>query len=411
MQYMERNKYIEAAYQVVALIGAAAFVFLSQVVLARSLAPDSYGEVSSLFSISSVLGVFASFGFGQFVLNYNVECKESDLGEVIGSALKVTFLLSAVLCAGFFVYTFFGHGGRGVILVLPFMFFVLLQALNTLMFSVHQRSQRYADVAHNRLQIPLIRFGASLFAIVFGIWGFWWALLLAGVGSVYISRKKLKGYLLRGGLLDGVRLIRKSALYGSEALVSIFLLNICAIALGVRGEFAALANINVALSMILATFLAPQAIFVNYLFPKYVIRNNVDPKGLFFEIIKLSGYSLLMGLVVVGLIIWLGEIFINLFFGRAYASAIDVLAILAWAVPIRFFSVGIGCYIATVDFIRFRVLVGVMAILSFFSVVYFFSSCTSVATLYSISFVVSQAALGVGYFAAAVYKMLNFNVG
>jgi len=409
MLYVELKRYVEAVYQVVALLGAAAFIFFSQVILARNLNPEDYGEISSLFSISSVLGVFASFGFGQFILNYSIYCKESELDKVIGSSLRVIFLFSGVMSVGLFFYAVWGRGGGGSIFVFPFMLFVLLQALNTLAFSVHQRFQMYSDVAKNRMQIPFIRMGAALFAILGGVWGFWWALLIAGVGGVLISCGKLKAYLLQGTVLDGIRFMRGSAMFGAEALVSVFLLNICAVALGGGGEFLALANINVALSIILASFLVPQAVFVNYLFPKYVRKNNLDPKSLFFEIMRLSCCSLIVGMAVFGVIVWLGGEFIDLFFGRAYASAVDVLVILAWAVPVRFFSVGIGCYIATSDFIKFRVLVGVAAVLCFFGVVYVFSDHASVAVLYSFAFVISQAVLTVGYLMVAFYKMLSVN--
>lgn len=389
--------------QIAALFGAAFFVFVSQIILARNLDEYTYGQISSLFSLSSVAGVIASFGFGQYLINSvnDDRCKQETRNLILLSLLFSLGVAFSLLGCWFFI-------GDRFIWGLAFFIFVPLQALNNLAFSNAQRALNFSHVAFNRLQVPTLRLVSAVSVFFFDV-DFFLVIffLLSLVLSIKIVFLELSFRLAGSWRLD-FSVIRRSISYGMESLVSVFLLNICVITMGWEKEFESLAAFNVAMSFIVAIYLLPQAVFINYLYPKVIKQDKVDSLRVFRRLLVFACGAAFFSICGVIFLWAAGKDIIGIFYGARYVdTAYVALCILAMSIPFRFFLVAIGNYISTSDSINRRVVSGAISIVAFFGALALLSGERDTLTQYSYAFLFSQIILSLSYMIFSVVKYLE----
>lgn len=379
--------------QIAALMLAAIFIFASQVILARELSVYEFGQISSLYSVSSVLGVFASFGFGSYLLNSKLKGKKYDQ---LVSMLKVSTVWMSFF-SSIFLSLYWLISGDVFLWCLPFIVFIFYQSLNNLAFAVNQSNFDYKKVALNRLEIPFVRCLSScaLFFCSVNLY----LLVLAGF-CIFFVRKLLFVKLVssHASVAFNVTHLKNGFIYGVESFCSVFLLNICAITMGIRGEFSSLAAVNVGFSFILAAYLVPQGFFINYLYPKIVYMNEVDPKGLYSTLAKYAVIAAVIGLLGVLITYLVAHYLILFFYGDNYLDiSVEAMIILSCSLPFRYFLVAFGGYISTYDSIRYKLTSSMIAIASFFYLLVYLLQVINPVEAYSWSFVASQAALAGSY--------------
>ena len=291
---------------------------------------------------------------------------------------------------------------------LAFVSFALLQAMNNFYFSVLQAQEKSKSAAFNRLQIPLIRAIISMLAITISKSGI--TICIALLSTLLIIKKFSRiDFSIKDLFIEKIRPpLKKSFPYALETTLSVIILNIPTLYLASKGEFQALANINIGLSFILASYLLPQAFFVNYLFPKLIKQNNKNPKKLFFNLLILSAASTSLGLAIAAVLISNSNYLITLFFGENYSYTARYLEILAYSIPLRYASIAIGCYIATNDYIIQRALTTLFSLLCFFAFILLSQSeISNLSDVTAYSFTATQLAMALGFYIVATSKYIK----
>ena len=122
---------------------------------------------------------------------------------------------------------------------------------------------------------------------------------------------------------------------------------------------------NVAVTIMVAVYLLPNAIYQSYLLPKLHRWANHD-RSRFLEVYRAGNVGmLLLGVFTSGAILLLTPWVIPLLFGKVYQEAVSLLAILALCAPVRFLAVSIGATLVTQEHMRLKVLyMGIAAVIN-----------------------------------------------
>lgn len=339
-------------------------VFLSQTLIARSFTVQEYGSFATAYRMISLLAPLAGFGLGACWLRvYGKEgcgAKRWIKPSLIlaccttGSSAAVALILGALLGL---------HqrlGGLAYLLT-PLLLFWAASELGRARL---QLEGRYGAMAAWELAFSL---GCFLVAWVIRESGSSVFLLSAGFSLVGLAVSVFHGLraiqmpsakiLMAGKTKDeeehealspGILEVAREAM--PFALAGLFYLlyhQIGVVMLGwMQGEeFAGI--YNVALTVIAAVALLPDAVFQKYLMPKMQHWAEHD-KAHFLRVYKLgNGIMLGSGL---GLMLAVGfgaPKVLPLVFGNAYLESGRLLFILALTVPLRFLCVGVGCALVT----------------------------------------------------------------
>ncbi len=122
---------------------------------------------------------------------------------------------------------------------------------------------------------------------------------------------------------------------------------------------------NVAVTIMVAVYLLPNAIYQSYLLPKLHRWANHD-RSRFLEVYRAGNVGmLLLGVFTSGAILLLTPWVIPLLFGKVYQEAVSLLAILALCAPVRLLAVSIGATLVTQEHMRLKVLyMGIAAVIN-----------------------------------------------
>jgi O-antigen/teichoic acid export membrane protein len=181
------------------------------------------------------------------------------------------------------------------------------------------------------------------------------ALLVANIFSTLIFLKIAKRIFkvsVGKSSLASLRMILGSIPYSINGVVNVaqIQLTVTFAALLFGSKEAAL--FSVAITLLNAIFILPNTIFGLYLLPKYhkldfSVSRNVPLLN--------AAYAFLLGLTIsVGF--WkLSSLVIATLFGAEYRAATEIIEILLWTVPLRFFSTGIGAALLSERLVRWKV--------------------------------------------------------
>lgn len=356
--------------------GTAVFGFVAQFLLARGLQVGDYGRLAALLAVVNVLTPLASCGMGWFWLQvYGEEGRFA--ARWIVPTLRVTVTATAVASLFLGAYIAVSGGGNpGRITVTTMMLVPVLlgQCLAESVSARLQIEERYLLFAVwqfltqlGRVVVVLLMLWTAPHDLGFVLWGY--AIVGAAIAAISIQSVDAmrRGRIRPAGhrddspirALDEIPslwgIFRSSISYG---LITLFYLlysqAIVAIVGALLGHEAA-AMYNVAFLIVTALYLIPSVIYTKYLVGK-IFRWWVHDRGMFTAVFHIGVITqFILGLAFMVLIIATAHELVPLLFGPRYSSAVPILLILAFGIPIRFVGHAYGSAFFSKDNVRRKV--------------------------------------------------------
>lgn len=349
------------------LLGALA-TFLTQVLLARHLAPSDFGLFASAFATIALITPLAGFGVAQYWLKIFGEEGYSALRWMNGS---YKFIITSTLIIMMFLFTwiYLGPNNTATNTVLTFLSLLIIsQILIDLLNVRFQLEEKYLILALWQLTPYLLR----LILIVLLVFTSWAQFNLQTISLIYFSVSILvvitgiKSFIqmLRGNInLKGHKTTQfpttslihpKSWSVMSNAwpfgLGTFFFLvyyqsNIILLNYLVSNEAAGV--YNVAFTVMAAVYLLPGVIYQKYLLPKIHRWANHDTEK-FYDVYRYGIKSMFILGTIAMFGIWTTSFWaIPLLFGNKYTDAVQLLNILALSAPIIFLAFNAGATLVT----------------------------------------------------------------
>lgn len=358
-------------------LSGAGFAFLTQIILARWLGISEFGAFSSVMATVSLVSPFAAFGVAQLWLKvFGLEGTQAI--RWLKSCIKFTVISSLLV---FFSLNVWGMVGdhdeitRQLICILSM--FVFSQMLLELISSRFQLEGKYFNLAIWQFLPHFFRFFLilssafflpTIFDVVFV--GYIYAIvsvIMIFFGSIYLF-SMFKGKI---SLAEHSELISKNYLFLEQpklcevikeswpfgiAAFSYFVYyqsNIILVKYIIGDEAAG--YYNVAFTIISAIYLLPNVIYQRFLLPKFHVWANHDASR-FFSVYQYGiRLMLIIGLLFMILLWFFSSIIIPYIFGEKYNSAVEIINILALAIPCFFLASNAGAVLVTRDNMRLKV--------------------------------------------------------
>lgn len=350
------------------LLGALA-TFLTQVLLARYLAPSDFGLFAAAFATIALITPLAGFGIAQYWLKIFGEEGYTALRWMRGS---YQFIIKSTLIVFIFLFIWILLGPNNLttqnVLIL-LSSFILSQVLIELLSVRYQLEERYLLLAIWQLTPHLLR----LILILVILFTSWMPFNLQTTSLIYfsvnilvvITGAKSLIQMLRGNInLKGHETITqlpanslihpKSWSVMSNAwpfgLAAFFYFiyyqsNIILLNYLVSNEAAGV--YNVAFTVMAAVYLLPSVIYQKYLLPKIHRWANYDTEK-FYDVYRYGIKSMFILGTIAMFGIWATSFWtIPLLFGKEYTNAVELLNILALSAPIIFLAFNAGATLVT----------------------------------------------------------------
>lgn len=350
------------------LLGALA-TFLTQVLLARHLAPSDFGLFAAAFATIALITPLAGFGVAQYWLKVFGEEGYTAIRWMNGSH-KFIIISTLIVMMLLFTWIYLGPNNTATSTVLAFLSLLIIsQILIDLLNVRFQLEEKYLVLALWQLIPYLLR----LILIVLLAFTSWVQFNLQTVSLIYfsvsilvvITGAKSLIQMLRGNInlkghepttqLHSTSLIHpKSWSVMSNAwpfgLGTFFFLvyyqsNIILLNYLVSNESAGV--YNVAFTVMAAVYLLPGVIYQKYLLPKMHRWANHDTEK-FYDVYRYGIKSMFILGTIAMFGVWATSFWaIPLLFGKEYTNAVELLNILALSAPIIFLAFNAGATLVT----------------------------------------------------------------
>lgn len=350
------------------LLGALT-AFLTQVLLARHLAPSDFGLFAAAFATIALITPLAGFGVAQYWLKVFGEEGESALRWVRGSyqfIIKSTFIILLLL----FIWIFLGPNDETTQKVLTLLSsFLISQVLIELLSVRYQLEERYLLLSLWQLTPHLLRL-ILILVISFTPWipfnlqtasliYFSVSILVVITGAKSLIQM-LRGNINLKGHEKAAQLTTTSLIHPNSwsvmsnawpfGLAAFFYFiyyqsNIILLNYLVSNEAAGV--YNVAFTVMAAVYLLPGVIYQKYLLPKMHRWANHDTEK-FYDVYRYGIKSMFILGTTAMFGIWVTSFWaIPLLFGKEYTNAVELLNILALSAPIIFLAFNAGATLVT----------------------------------------------------------------
>lgn len=354
----------------------AALAFLTQVLLARSLSVENFGLFSAALSFITLVTPIAGFGVGMFWLKAFGEEGWQGI-RWIQPSVRFSILSTIFVLVAIFLWAFYAphdSSTRNVLIVLSLM--VIGQAAIELSSSIYQLEERFLNLAVWQLLPHAMRFTAlfvlwllypnkielSAAAAVYAVT----AVLMIIVGSklifkVYSGKIELIGHGIKEENTKNLSEIRITHVFSScwpFGLAGVFYFiyfqgSIVIVNYLLGSKYAA--QYSIAITVITAIYIFPGLIYQKLLLPKIHRLIKHDKKKLESIYYRGNFIMLLVGGVAAVLVVNISPYFMPLIFGDSYMQSVELIAILALAIPLRFLATSIGSMLATGNYMRKKV--------------------------------------------------------
>lgn len=346
----------------------AVLAFITQVLLARTLTPEAFGEFQIAISFILMLTPLASFGVGFFWLRVFGEEGWQAL-RWIGPSLKFTLLSSATVVIFIFLWAILlpqSEINRNLLLILSFT--VIGQAALDLGSAIFQLEERYGRLALWQFLPSFIKFiglvvlcffvGAELSAfnaaVVYS--SAYLLTIVAGwftIRKVYMGGLKLVGHGNEKtsskvlGVPSSLNVLSQSWPFGLSGFFYFLYFQSGIVIIGyMLGENKA-AQYSVAITILLALYLFPNLVYQKLLFPRICRWINKDKVKLVSLYNRGNMIMLFLGLIAALFIYFFSPYIIPIVFGESYVHAVDVTCVLALSVPFRYLIFSVGSFLAS----------------------------------------------------------------
>jgi O-antigen/teichoic acid export membrane protein len=360
--------------------------FLTQILLARNLAPAGLGAFAAALNIVTLVAPLASFGLGGFWLRtFGQEGWQAE--RWLRPSLRYAIVTTATVMAGLMLWAFFGpHDERTrwllVILSCHLLGFVAVELVSSkLQLEARYRSLALWQFFPHFVRLALIATLALAMArllrlqdvvIVYALT----AGAVSGLGIRYLwqmrqGRLQLHGHGQRPDSAGwpppptATQVMAEAWPFGMAGLFHLIYYQIDIVLLKyLQGDDAA-GVYNVAFVVMGAVYLLPSVVYQKFLLPKIHRWANHD-RSRFVQVYRTGSLGMLgIGLAAMALIWTSAPLLVNLLFGPDYTAAAAALQILAFAIPMRFVSTAVGSTLTTQDHMKTKVkLMGCVAIIN-----------------------------------------------
>jgi O-antigen/teichoic acid export membrane protein len=355
----------------IGLLGGAGFVFLTQLILARSLPLADLGMLVGVISLVTLLVPLADFGISALWLKLFGQGQEIGMRWVwpgfntvwVSSICMMTLLLSI----GYLSW----ESQETRVLIWWALPILPMEALVILAGSRLQLESRFLLLSLWRA-LPK----AARLLVVLAVWlsgygvnevikGYFFASIGILIFSVWHLRPMLKGHikLKIGRSIDTVNAqkaitistIYKSALpFAMGNFFSLIYLQSDLFMLSALAGAEEAALYSVGYTLIALTYLLPTAIFNQYLLPRYHHWAAHDPDRMLTAYRLGNASMILIGLAVMLAVIMLSPFFLAFLFGEKFTAAALVTQMLAITIPFRYLASSVGNCLSTNDNMRHK---------------------------------------------------------
>ncbi len=348
----KRGAALRSSVIILAVLTAAVLTFLLQMLLSRSLSSTEFGLYALINSILAMSAPVASAGVAALLLRRKVR------GE--GGSIRTALVASGALCVIAALITVLVAaalgGGAGVPLLLSTLCFAMAgQAVSV---SASQAGGEQGKVAVAQVILPLLRLLGGMTAVAVGarLFGVSVALAISGAASLCCFWVlKLRSDWTSEAWVPGaaVSFLRQSIPYSVNAVVNVAQLQLLVAISSAVFDLEVTGQIAIVMTLLAALYLLPNTVFGVILLPRYhriIPREKGRWLPVYHSLLAACGALLLLPVVW-----WKGRELMELAFGSAGAAAYPLLAVVIWAVPLRFYSTGVGAALLSERAIRWKV--------------------------------------------------------
>ena len=352
--------------------------FGTQAILAKNLTPEALGVFSAAFSVVVIIAPLASFGLGHFWLKVNGEEGYASF-LWLKSSYFVVALTSSLALLTVWAWSFFVANQQNSSSTLQILSICILgQAFIEILGAKCQIEGKFGVLSIVTLLQNLLRFLLILTLIFFlevhlDITKVAYAYAFAAAIIIGFSLFSLKKFIsrLQDNYIRNIvsqttdasknvnkkisHLLKKTWPFALATVFQLIYYQSDIIMIMILHSPAEAGYYNVAFVIIAATYILPNAIFQRYLLPKihYWAKNDED---ILVKVFKHGVLSMsAIGVLIMGLILFLSSPIILLVFGEQYRNSIDPLNILSFAIPITYVAYCIGALLMTANNMKNKV--------------------------------------------------------
>ncbi|MGQ7247144.1 flippase [Halomonas sp. V046] len=385
---IKKKNAVELTLLTVATLSGSVMNFATQVLLARGLGVDQFGDFSSSLAIVTIVSTLAGFGLGEFWLN---KYGEEGWGAQRWLTASFRFVLFSSIVVMFFTWLWAWLGPHDkhvsvVIMILSFNILGLLAIkLVTAKLQLEGRMIGLSlwQMAPNAMRLvgivllPYLLLEENLASVYAASVYFVVAILLLafGIGQVVKMRKAeffLEGHpeqvLLNAAPAKPVKLkqvMQGAWPFGLAGIFYVIYFQSDVVLVRYLVDDQAAGVYNSAFVVMVAIYLFPSVLFQKYLLPK-LHRWAFHEKSKVERVYRQGNLLMLLFGLVSMIAVWLIMPYVfPWFFGVEYVGAVDLLMVLAIAIPFRFLATSSGSILATKNNIKLKArLMGGVALLN-----------------------------------------------
>jgi O-antigen/teichoic acid export membrane protein len=353
----------------------AVVVFLTQALLAHALGPASYGLFVSSLAMVRMVAPLAGFGISPFWLKaYGAEGWAADrwLRPSLQFLAGTTLLTLAIVV----LWAFTGAPSDATVMMLLLIPVVLATLAAGLLSSKLRLEERHSMLALWQLITPGSRLVVVLVLLLMPALGV--GFIAVGYGAVSLGTALLATPPLVAMLRGGMRLyghgprparacnaVTPSALqlwsqawaYGVAAVLYSVFFQISTVLLKYLDGNIEAGIFGIAMAVMTAIYLIPATLYQKFLLSKLHRWANHDTAK-FWRVYRHGNLAMLLSGALLGVVmVLMAPWIVPLAFGEKYRAVIPVLNVLAWCIPIRFLSAGVGSALLNEKHMRYRVYV------------------------------------------------------
>lgn len=399
--------------------------FITYIILARELGAEYFGVFGSALSMVTVFSLLAVFGVPQFWLK--TFGKDGWMGvRWMPASLKFVMLSTAFSLSSLIIWSYIGSHNevtQKILIILSFYIIgiVSLEHVNSKL----QLEERYSflalwQITPNMLRLIIVVLFAYLIKQKLSIYFVAWIYAFTGLVcfAFAISQIKklsegnidLKGHDNYSEITNPNPRIKdvfaETWPFGFAAFFAfIYVQSDIIMVKYIAGDIEA-GYYNVAFVIQTAIMLFPSVLYQKYFLPKYHRWANHDKKQFYLAYKRGNLAMLMFGVVTATILLMLSDWGVPFLFGKEYKDAVEIVNILAAAIPINYVAYSVGATLVTQEHMRLKVkLMGSVAavniVLNFFLIPTYYAKGAAIAT------VISTAMLLAMYFTVARYKVFK----
>jgi O-antigen/teichoic acid export membrane protein len=351
----------------------AGMAFITQALLARELGPAHFGLFTSSLATVSMVAPLAGFGLSQFWLKaYGGEGWAGN--RWLRPSIRFLAATTALTLSIVVLWAFTGAPADStdmLLTLLPVALGVPAVALISSKLRLEERHRALAlwqlTTPGGRLLVAVIlllmpTLAVRFVAIGYGVISLGIALLAAPqLLAMLRGQMKLHGHgprpsaesaLAQPGALE---LWSQAWAFGVAAVLYPVFFQISTVLLKYIDGNVRAGIFGIALAVMTAIYLIPATLYQKYLLSKQHRWAVHDPEK-FWRVYRQSNLAMLVsGVFLAVMLVTLAPWAIQLGFGEKYRPVVPVLLILAWCIPLRFLSTGIGSALLNERHMRYRV--------------------------------------------------------